>query len=147
MALLEEIREWLETCPGMENLSDFWIDDTAEVPDHGGIFPLGLTELERKEDILGNVEVLNQYQFQLYYVLLKPQGDDPSALSNAEWLMDFQDWVQKQSASGLVPLPGGADVYEGSAKAEKGTLHRNGEDGAATYTVVLTIKYKKGYEV
>lgn len=144
MTLLEQVRAWIETYQGMERLSDFWIDDMNTGGNNGGIFPRGVSELERKEDILGNVEVLNQHQFKLYYVFTKEPGNNEGMRSNAEWLMAFQDWVQEQSIQDLAPplgLPGR------SARAEKGMLYRNGEDGSAAYTVVLTIKYKKRYEV
>ena len=54
-------------------------------------------------DILGNVEVENQYNFGLYYVFEKSPGDDVGATVNADWIMDFQEWVQEQSIRGTVP--------------------------------------------
>ena len=76
MAMLERVREWLETYPGMARLSGFEVDE------------------------LGTAAQL-----------------------------------------------GGEGTQQGTARAEKGALSQNSEDGTATYEVALTIKFKKRYEV
>ena len=140
MTLLEQVQGWVGTYPGMERLERFWVEDVGTGPGQGGLYPKGLTELERKEDILGNVEVVDQVRFRLYFVFQK-------AASDAHWLLDFQDWVQEQSATGALPPFGGDGGTGQTARAERGMLCRVGEDGTATYSVTLTIKYKKRYEV
>lgn len=147
MTLLESAIEWLNTYPGMERLSGYWVDDTPGTPDSKGILPKGMMELERKENILGNVETLNQYRFNLFYVLVKSARDEEAAKANAEWLLGLQAWAQEQSAKGLVPAFGDPGLGRETAAAEKGMLFRNSEDGAVTYLVTLTIKFKKRYEV
>lgn len=146
MTGLEQVRTWLKSYPGMDRLTDLRVDAVGAGAGSGGLFPQGITELERKEDILGNVEVLNQYQFQLTCVFARPEGDDEAAAANETWLQDLQTWVQERSARGQVPQPGGG-AYSASAKAEKGMLKGMGADGTATYTVALTIKTKERYEV
>lgn len=144
MTLLERVRGWLETYPGMERLAAFRVDELGAA-DSGGLFPQGLTELERREDILGNVEVVNEYRFSLDCAFSRTQENGPEA--NALWLLDFQDWVQACSARGLAAQLGGTGTEQGTARAEKGTLSNISEDGTAAYTVALTIKFKRRYEV
>ena len=103
MTALETVKEWIATYPGHDILSAFSVDYTDQIPANGGIFPSGLVEIRRTEDILGNVEVENQYNFGLYYVFEKSPGDDVGATINADWIMDFQEWVQEQSIRGTVP--------------------------------------------
>ena len=103
MTPLETIRKWVETYPGHNILSDFSVDYTDQIPWNGGIFPAGLIEVSRTEDITGDTMVQNQYNFGLYYVFEKAPGDDEGAEVNADWIMDFQEWVQKQSLTGAVP--------------------------------------------
>ena len=144
MTLLEQVRAWLETYPGMERLTAFRVDELGAA-DSGGLFPQGLTELERREDILGNVEVLNEYRFLLSCAFGKARENGAEA--NAEWLLAFQDWVQACSAQGMVAQLGGEGTEQGTARAEKGALSKDSEDGTAAYTVALTIKFKRRYEV
>ena len=145
MAMLERVREWLETYPGMARLSGFEVDELGTAADCGGLFPQGLTEVERREDILGNVEVLNEYRFSLRCVFGRTP-DGGGAEANAQWVLAFQDWVQEQSARGTAAQLGGEGTQQGTARAEKGALSQNSEDGTATYEVALTIKFKKRYE-
>ena len=141
---LETVRDWLKTFPEFDLLSAFQFDFTDQIPGNGGIFPSGLLEISRKEDILGNVTVQNQYNFGLYYVLEKSPGDDVGALVNADWIMDFQEWVQEQSALERAPQFGSKTLY---AQAQNGTLYDADEEGAATYMVQLSIVFEKRFEV
>lgn len=60
MTALERIQEWVVTFPGFDILSTFQVDYTDQIPNTGGIFPSGLVEVERREDILGGMELCNQ---------------------------------------------------------------------------------------
>ena len=144
MTALETVRDWIKTFPDFEILSAFQFDFTDQIPQNGGIFPNGLLEINRTEDILGNVTVQNQYNFGLYYVFEKSPGDDVGALVNADWIMDFQEWIQERSARKNVPQFGDKTLY---AQAQNGTLYDASEEGTATYMVQLSIVFEKRFEV
>ena len=146
MTALEKIREWIAGYPDFDILSAFRMDYTDQIPSNGGIFPSGLVEVSRTEDILGNVEVENQYNFGLYYVFPKSPGDDVGAAVNADWIMDFQEWVQKQSITRKAPVFGD-DPQREQAKAQNGVLYAADEEGAATYMVQLSFSFIKRFEV
>ena len=146
MTALEKIREFVKRYPGADIFRDFHVDYTDQIPFNGGVFPSGLTEVSRSRDILGNVTIANQYNFGLYYVFEKSPGDDIGAMENADWLMDFQEWVQEQSALGLVPVFGDVPGSE-SITAQNGVLYDADEDGTAMYMVQLTVQFIKKYEV
>ena len=146
MTALEKIREFVKQYPGADIFRDFHVDYTDQIPFNGGVFPSGLTDVSRGRDILGNVTVVNQYNFGLYYVFEKSPGDDIGAMENADWLMDFQEWVQEQSALGLVPVFGDSPGSE-SITAQNGVLYDAGEEGTAMYMVQLTVQFIKKYEV
>ena len=141
---LEKIRDWIAEYPNFNVLSTFQVDYTDQIPANGGIFPSGLVEVRRTEDILGNVEVENQYNFGLYYVFEKAPGDDIGATVNADWIMDFQEWVQEQSIQGQVPVFGDKTTV---AMAQNGVLYAADEEGTATYMVQLSVLFKKRFEV
>ena len=42
---LERVREWLKTFPRYEEISNFFLDYTDQVPGSGGIFHGGLVEV------------------------------------------------------------------------------------------------------
>lgn len=146
MSDLERIRNWIATFPDHRKLNGFQVDYTDAVPNNGGIFPSGLVEISRVEDILGNVTVNNQYNFGLYYVFTKDPGDDAGAAVNADWVMDFQKWVQEQSISRLAPTFGD-EPHSERIQAQNGVLYDAEDEGTATYMVQLSVNFTKIYEV
>ena len=146
MNALETIKAWIATFPQHNILSDFRVDYTAQIPANGAIFPAGLVEVSRTKDVTGDVLVRNQYNFGLYYVFLKPPGDDAGATINADWIMDFQEWVQEQSITGSAPVFGDTPRDE-RIKAQNGVLYAADDEGLATYMVQLSVQFKKKFEV
>ena len=86
----------------------------------------------------------NQYNFGLYYVFEKTPGDDAGATINADWIMDFQEWVQEQAITGEAPQFGDRTL---EIKAQNGALYDAGSDGTATYMVHLSVAFEKEFEV
>lgn len=139
---LERVITWLKTYPDNSVMSKYSVDFTDKVPSNGGIFPSGLQEISRREDIVGNITVANQYNFGLYYVLPKPLDDDATSTDNAEWLMEFQRWVQEQSLSHAAPTFGNVDIGKETIKAQNGVLYSQGDEGTAIYMVQLAAQFK-----
>lgn len=144
MTELQKIREWIATFPQYAELREFSVDFTSASPGNGGIMPGGLTELSRKKDVWGNVTVTNQYNFTLWFVFEKAQDDDEGAERNAQFLMDFQNWVQRQSATGLAPTFGDEPRSE-NMTAQNGALYGTDAEGTALYTVQLTAEFIKRF--
>lgn len=145
MTALEKVRRWIATFPEYSILNEFQVDYTDQVPANGGIFPNGLVEVDRREDLLGNITVTNQYNFGIYCVFEKSPGDDAGATVNAGWVMSFQEWVQAQSVRGLAPRfgnTGGREVVQ----AQNGALYE-ADEGTGTYLVQLSVLFMKNYEV
>ena len=144
MKALQKITAWIQAFPGADTLKSVSIDYTAAAPGNGGIMPGGLTELSRQTDITGSVVVTNQYNFTLYFVLAKAADDAEGSMENAQWLLDFQEWVQEQSVTGKAPAFGDDGKRE-SVKAQNGTLLGTDEEGTALYSMQLTIQFIKKY--
>lgn len=144
MTALQTIREWIEEFPKYSELREFSVDYTEPAPGNGGIMPGGLTEISRRKDIFGNVTVTNQYSFTIYFVFEKAQGDDEGAEKNAQFLMDFQNWVQAQSSTGKAPRFGD-DPRQETMKAQNGALYGTDAEGTALYTVQLTVEFIKRF--
>lgn len=142
MTAIEKIRDFVKRYPGADIFRDFHVDYTDQIPCNGGVFPSGLVEISRRRDILGNTTVINQYNFGLYYVFEKSPGDDVGAAENADWVMDFQEWVQKQSISGNAPIFGDEPNSE-TITAQNGVLYGADKEGTAMYMVQLTVQFKK----
>lgn len=144
MTDLEKVRNWLKTYKGYDIMRNFRVDYTDQIPSNGGIFPSGLVEISRKTDIFGSVTIQNQYNFGLYYVFTKDPGDDVTAKINADWIMDFQMWIQEQSATGKAPSFGDEPWGE-RIQAQNGVLYDADEEGVATYMVQLSVNFTKHY--
>lgn len=145
MTALEKIRDFVKSYPGSDIFHDFHVDYTDQIPFNGGVFPSGLVEVSRKRDIVGNVTVTNQYNFGLYYVFEKSPGDDAGAMENADWLMDFQEWVQERSALCAAPTFGD-DPESEKITAQNGVLYDADEEGTAMYMVQLSVQFIKNYK-
>lgn len=144
MTDLEKLKNWIATFPGYDILNTFHVDFTDQIPFNGGVYPSGLVEISRRRDIWGSVKVQNQYNFGLYYVFAKDPGDDSRAQVNADWLMDFQLWIQEQSVRGLAPVFGDEPRAE-RIRAQNGVLYAADEEGTATYMVQLSVEFIKYY--
>ena len=142
MTDLERLREWIKTYPKHDMIPDFMVDFVDQIPGGGSIAPSGLVEISRSTDILGDITVENQYNFGLYYVFQKAPNDDVDATYNAEWVMDFQRWVQEQSACRLAPTFGDEPVRE-RIQAQNGVLYAADEEGTAVYMVQLSVRFTK----
>lgn len=140
---LEKVRQWILGCPGMELLQQVWVDYYPAQPENGSLAPEGLTELGRREDILGNVTVECRYDFGVWFVVARAEGDDLGAAEDAQWVLGFQAWVQEQSVRGLVPQFGDAQVV----RAQEGRLEETDTEGMAVYLVRLSFDFRKVYEV
>lgn len=146
MSVLNKIRKWLDTFPGNKYLHSLQVDYFSTEPGSSSIAPSGLMEIARREDILGNIVVENQYNFGLYYVFEKATDDDEGSTRNAEWLIELQQWIQEQSILGLTPKFGDEPETE-QIKAQNGSIYGADEEGTAVYMVQLSVNYIKYYEV
>lgn len=139
MSDLEKLRQWLLTYPQWEEGGPMYIDYTDAVPGLG-LYPAGLEELSRQEDVLGNVTVKCRYHFALY----RRTAAQEDKTKDAQWLLEFQRWVQQQSIMGLAPrfgdMPGAEQI-----RAQKGKLKEASQAGMATYAVTITADFTKIY--
>lgn len=146
MTDLEKIRSWLNTYPEIGKAQALNVDYYSQDPGGSNLAPSGLVEVSRKEDILGNVTVENQYNFAISFGFDKPLEDDATSTQNAEWLLAFQRWVQEQGIRRQVPVFGD-DPRRETVKAQNGELSYADIDGNGIYTVMLSINFIKIYEV
>lgn len=145
MTALDKMREFIASFPHADLLEGFQVDYTDKVPDNGGLFPSGLVEIARHRDILGeSAWTENQYNFALYTVLVKSPDDDEGATINAEWVMEFQEWVQQQSMLYQTPTFGDEPRRE-IMQAENGTLIAADDEGTAVYVVQISVYFIKHF--
>lgn len=132
--MLETVKNWLQTYPGWEGIQLDYVDD---LPGNSGLYPRGLKELSSREDVLGNKQVRYRWDF------LLRRGAAPGA-DNAQWLLDFQQWVAQQDAMGLKPRFGDEPKTERICAFE-GRLDSHKQVGSALYAVQLTVEFTKLY--
>lgn len=133
---LEKMQNWLKTYPYWTD--DLQVDFLESVPGNAGLYPEGLEIRSRQADVLGNQQVFCRYRFTIYR---QTPGQEDS-LEDAQWLLDFQDWVQRQSAAGLAPRFGDIPEQEW-LQAQKGTLKKSGQ--TKVYAVTLVADFVREY--
>jgi len=137
---IEKMRQWLQSFPRWGE-QPLYVDRTDAAPDNAGLFPAGLEELSRTRDVLGNVTVWCRYQFVLHR--LAAVGNDGT--DNAQWLLDFQNWVREQSALGLAPTFGDEPARE-RMQARRGRRREGDQAGTGVYEVTLTAEFVRRLE-
>lgn len=142
MTALEKITGFIKSYPGADVFQAIHVDYTDQIPANFGTFPSGLVEVRRNTDLCGNVTVTNQYNFMLEFVFEKAPGDDAGATVNADWLMDFQEWVQARSVLGEAPVFGDDPLQE-KITAQNGVLYSAEDEGLATYMVQVSVRFIK----
>ena len=135
--MLETMKAWLQTFPKWEGVLQF--DYADAVPGNSGLYPRGITELSRREDVLGNVKT----RYSCAFLLRRAAG---AGEENAQWLLDFQNWVMEQDRLGLAPKFGDEPKSE-RLRAFEGKLDSHHQAGGSMYTVQLTAEFTKLYEV
>lgn len=143
MRELERLRGWLSEAPGAERIREMRFDYTDQAGENGGIFPLGVREVSRKENLWGRVRVQCQLRFVLYLILLKAPGVD--AAENAAFVLQLQRWMMQQSVAHRAPTFGDEPESE-RLTAQNGALFDASDEGTATYKVELCVSYTKIYE-
>ncbi len=139
--MTETLRTWLCTCPYLQNMDAPEIDFVGVTPGNTGLYPIGLEERGRQEDVLGNVTVQYIQKFLVYLVTCP----NPGEVEPGRQILEFQQWVGQQSARGLAPVFG--DVPDGDKiLAEKGKLVSVSKTGICKYQVQLTVQYVKKFE-
>jgi len=133
--MLEKMITWLQTFPKWED--SICIDYVDAQPGSTGLFPKGLTELSRREDVLGNLVVRCRCSF----LIRRNAGRSEE---NARWLLEFQNWVMEQDRLGLAPKFGDDPKTE-RFRAFDGQLHSHAQAGSAMYTVLLSTEFTKIY--
>lgn len=139
MTDLEKVKNWLLTFPQWEEGGQLYVDYTDAVPGNAGLYPAGLEIISRKCTVTGEIRVQNRYHFALYRITAQEES-----AAAAQWLMDFQSWVQQQSAAGLAPTFGDEPSQE-HIRAEKGKLKTSTTAGTGKYVVMLTAEFIKIY--
>ena len=133
--MLEKMITWLQTFPQWED--SIQIDFLQARPGSSSLYPKGLTELSRREDVLGNLTL----QCRCDFLLRKNAGIREE---NARWLLEFQHWVMEQDRMGLAPKFGDAPKSE-RIRVSDGQLQSLSQTGSALYTVKLWTEFTKIY--
>ena len=133
--MLEKMKKWLQTFPGWDG--NIQVDYLEAAPGNTGLYPQGVTELSRREDVLGNVKIRCRSTF-----LLRKRAVGTE--ENARWLLEFQNWVMEQDRMGLAPQFGDEPKTE-RIRAEAGSLESVSQAGCALHTARLQAEFTKIY--
>ena len=60
--------------------------------------------------------------------------------------MDFQEWIQEQSATGKAPVFGD-DPKQEVIRAQNGVLYAAEDEGTAVYMIQISVQFTKRMEV
>lgn len=135
--MLDVMKAWLQAYPQWEGTLQF--DYADSVPGNTGLYPKGITELSSREDVLGNRKTRLCWVFTLRRAAVGGQ-------KNAQWLLEFQNWVMEQDRLGLAPKFGDEPGNE-RIRAFEGKLDTHKQVGSAFYTVQLAVEFTKIFEV
>ena len=128
MEELNLVQAWVKSFPGWEG--ELSTDCTKCVPGSCGLFPVGISLTDRREDVLGNVRCRYKNSFLLRRRALKGE-------KAAGWIMEFSAWAQVSEPPAM-----GENTQ---VTVEKGKLLSTHPDGTATYEIAVHFAYEKEY--
>ena len=141
MEFLQEIVTWLATFPLWPENVNLRLEEMGYLPGDVTVRQEGMVTKNRWQDITGQIFARVRVVLGLKKVGGMPNGYD------AAWLLEFQNWVARESALGRVPTMG----FDSQWWAEAGSMQ--GSVGAGTgvagvrlvgeYTVKLTQETRK----
>ena len=139
MTALEKMKNWLTSFP-LWSEKQLPVDNSDGIPEHCGLFCRGVEEISRRQDVLGNTQILSRLRF----TLCRTAANSADNTDNANWLLALQAWIRQQSALGLAPvfgdLPHGERIW-----AENGKLRDASQAGTARYTADITVEFTNLY--
>ena len=132
---MEKMKNWLMEFPLWQG-GDLTAEYADGIPEHCCLFCKGVEEISRRQDVLGNTEILSRLHFTLSRTT-DYLGDNGE---NAAWILALQNWIRQQSALALVPVFGDVPHRE-RIWAENGRLQSTDQAGTARYTVNITVEF------
>lgn len=136
----EQLLQWLARCPALAGI-DLRVDDLPPAAGTGALFPKGVEQTDRWQNLLGQVTARQKMQLVLRLNLPFVPGDAELTAQTARRLLELQTWVAEQSAVGLAPQLGNADPAQETLTAGAARLEQANDEGSAVYTVTLTAHY------
>lgn len=130
---LQKIRQFLMGFPQWGD-QELTVDYTDGTPGSCGLFFTGREELSRQTDVQGNALVRCRYHF-VFHRLTADECTDA-----AQWLMDLQEWISRQSACGQIPQLGCLPDQENFTTCDAKLLRRDG-DGCKVYQLRLQVDF------
>lgn len=121
------IRNWLQTYPQMGQVQ---LDQTPRLGGCG-MYPRGVTELWRRQDVAGNTRVRLRERYYLETIR------QDTLEENAQWLQRLSRWVREQNLAGKGPALG--DQQQVSFAA--GKAERAPSPGLSRYSGELIVEY------
>lgn len=144
MSKIQQFREFLKSCPLMDDFAEIHIDWTDTEAGNIGIMPTGESIIRRDEDIYGNITLHKQYNLALY--AMDFTINDVIRLEFSGWLEDFTEWIEEQSANHRIPTFGDNPNTE-YITAQNGMLFDLSDNGrTGRYQIQIQCFYEKHYK-
>lgn len=144
MSKIQQIREFIKSCPLMDDFAQIHIDWTDAEAGNIGIMPTGESIIRREEDIYGNVTLYKQYNLSLY--AMDFTVNDIVRLESSGWLEKFTEWIETQSANHLAPTFGDNPDTE-YMTAQNGMLFELSDNGrTGRYQIQIQCFYEKHHK-
>lgn len=139
MEILESLKNWLQSWPGWKN-AQIQVDQLPVKPGGVGLFPQGLQIRKRQRDLQGNTEVFCRFTCRLQLC------SDSRLEETAGRLMELQNWILQQSASGSAPMLG-CRPHEEKIIAVYGRQEKMLQPGLWLYQLELKADFVQYWEV
>lgn len=136
----EQLLQWLDRCPALAGVA-LRVDDLPPAAGTGALFPKGVEQTDRWQNLLGQVTARHKMQLVLRLNLPFVPGDADLTARTARRLLELQAWVAEQSAAGFAPRLGNADPAQETLTAGAAQLEQANDEGCAVYAVTLTAHY------
>lgn len=136
MEMLEKLRQFLLGFSGWDEAPS--ADYGEDGPGQTGLFPGSWEAVTRRKDLAGNTQTEYLARFTLRR-RLQPGQD------GAQWLLDFEKWLQARETAGAIPQFGDVPAAE-KLRIHKGEFKQIPRLGAGLCTVTLIAEFVKNFK-
>lgn len=141
MNTTENLRMWLRTCPAIDKMSRFGIDNAGQDPTEYTIYSTPST-IAYKRDILGEVYIAPEQEVSYVFACLFPFSMDIlQNLNNLGFFSEIMEWIYQQNKAKNFP-----EIEEGMVMSIMPTLTPyvfSADSDSGRYQIQLKIKYRR----
>jgi hypothetical protein len=138
MSIISSIKTYLATYTGLESGAPIWVDYLGSVPVQYSIVPLPGSRIVEQY-----IDGSSLREFPFAFQTVKSTADNLERLESIGFQEEFADWLESQTAAGVLPTPGTKKTAESIEATGWGYLFEQGDSDTGIYQIQCKLVYRQ----